>query len=79
MTRRTQSIPNFQIEGLEVSKVILGCDAFISWLCQGGRSPFKGPDGNLNISKVLEVMKVSISYGVEIPEPFVLTLIGAEM
>jgi len=60
-----QNIPSFQIEGVEVSKVILGCDAFISWLYQGGDSPFKGSDGNPDISKVLEVMKVSVSYGVK--------------
>ena len=65
MIRPLQNIPSFQIEGVEVSKVILGCDAFISWLYQGGDSPFKGSGGNLDISKVLEVMKVSVSYGVK--------------
>ena len=59
-----QSIPDFRIEGIQVSKIILGCDDFISWLYQGGDSPFKGSDGNLNVSKVLQVMKTCISYGV---------------
>ena len=65
LARSIQSIPSFRIEGIEASKVILGCDDFISWLYQGGDSPFKGPDGNLNISMVLEVMKTSVSYGVK--------------
>ena len=63
--RSIQTIPSFRLEGIEVSKVILGCDDFISWLYQGGDSPFKGSDGNLNVSKVLEVMKASVSYGVK--------------
>ena len=63
--RSIQPIPSFRLEGIEVSKVILGCDDFISWLYQGGDSPFKGSDGNLNVSKVLEVMKASVSYGVK--------------
>lgn len=65
MIRHIQSVPSFTIEGFAVSKVILGCDAFISWLYQGGDSPFKGSDGKLCISKVLEVMKTSLSYGVK--------------
>ena len=65
MIHSLQNIPSFQIEGVEVSKIILGCDAFISWLYQGGDSPFKGSGGNPDISKVLEVMKVSVSYGVK--------------
>lgn len=65
MAHPVQSVPNFRIEGVEVSKVILGCDAFISWLYQGGDSPFKDSDGNLNFSKVLEVMKTSLNYGVK--------------
>lgn len=65
MIRFVQNIPTFQIEGTEVSRVILGCDAFISWLYQGGDSPFKDPDGNLNVLKVLEVMKASVSHGVK--------------
>jgi len=60
-----QTLPVFRIEAIEVSKVILGCDSFISWLYQGGDSSFKGPDGNLNVPKVLEVMKTSMSYGVK--------------
>jgi hypothetical protein len=65
LIRPLQSIPSFQIEEVEISKVILGCDTFISWLYQGGDSPFKGSDGNPDISKVLEVMKASVSYGVK--------------
>jgi hypothetical protein len=65
LIRPLQNIPSFQIEGVEVSKVILGCDAFISWLYRGGDSPFKGSDGNPDISKVLEVMKTCVSYGVK--------------
>lgn len=37
---------------------------FVFWLYQGGESPFRGPDGNLNVSKVLEVMKASVAHGV---------------
>jgi hypothetical protein len=53
------------MERIDVSRVILGCDAFISWLYQGGDSPFKRPDGNLDVLKALEVMKTSVSYGVK--------------
>ena len=65
MIRSLQNIPSFQIEEIEVSKILLGCDAFTSWLYQGSDSPFKGSGGNLDISKVLEVMKTSVSYGVK--------------
>ena len=65
MVRSIQSIPSFRIEGIEVSKVILGCDGFISWLYQGGDSPFKSSNGNLDVSKVLEVMKTCVNYGVK--------------
>jgi hypothetical protein len=64
LIRSIQKIPNFRIEGTEVSKAILGCDGFISWLYQGGDSPFKSSDGNLDVSKVLGVMQASVSYGV---------------
>ena len=63
MIRPFQNIPSFQIGGIEVSKAILGCDAFISWLYQGGDSPFKGSDGNPDTAKILEVMKTSVGYG----------------
>jgi len=59
-----QKIPSMEIEGVEVSRAILGCDSFISWLYQGGSSPFKGENGNLNVSKVFEVMKTCVSCGV---------------
>lgn len=65
MVYPVRSVPSFRIEGVEVSKVILGCDAFISWLYQGGDSFFKGSDGKLCISKVLEVMKTGVSLGVK--------------
>jgi len=63
--RSVQNIPNFRIDGIEVSRIVLGCDSFISWIYQGGDSPFKSSDGNLNVSKVLEVMKASVSCGVK--------------
>lgn len=65
MIHPLQNIPSFQIEEVEVSKIILGCDAFISWLYQGGDSLFKGSGGKPDISKVVEVMKASVSYGVK--------------
>jgi len=58
------SMPKFRIEEIEISRAILGCDSFISWLYQGGDSSFKGSDGDLNVSKVLEVMKTCVNYGV---------------
>jgi len=65
LIRSIKKIPYFQIEEIQVSKVILGCDHFISWLYRDGYSPFKSPNGNLNVSKVLEVMKTSVKYGVK--------------
>jgi len=65
LIRSIKKIPYFQIEEIQVSKVILGCDPFISWLYRDGYSPFKSPNGNLNVSKVLEVMKTSVKYGVK--------------
>lgn len=59
-----QSVPDFRIERVQVSKIILGCDDFVSWLYQGGDSPFRDSDGNLNVSKVLRVMKMCARYGV---------------
>ena len=58
-----QSVPDFRIERVQVSKIILGCDDFVSWLYQGGDSPFRDSDGNLNVPKVLRVMKSCVSYG----------------
>jgi hypothetical protein len=59
-----QSISRFSIEGVEVTKAILGCDGFISWLYQGGDSPFKGSDGNIDSLKAFEVVKASVECGV---------------
>lgn len=64
MIRSVRDIPCFEIDEVEISRVILGCDAFISWLYQGGDSPFRRPDGSLDVSRVLEVMKTSMNYGV---------------
>lgn len=63
--RSVQDIPSFQIDRVEATRAILGCDAFISWLYQVGASPFRRPDGTLDAEKVLEVMKASLSYGVK--------------
>lgn len=64
MIHPIQRIPQVVIEEVRVSKAILGCDNFIFWLYQGGDSPFKDADGNLNISKVLEVMNACACHGV---------------
>lgn len=53
----------FKIE-VEVSRAILGCDCFISWLHQSGSSIFKRIDGNLDVSKVFDVMRTCVDYGV---------------
>ncbi len=62
--RSVRDVPSFQIDEVEVSRVILGCDAFISWLHQGGDSPFRRADGTLHVPRVLEVMKTSVCCGV---------------
>jgi hypothetical protein len=62
--RPVQSIPTFKIEGVEVSRAILGCDCFVSWLYQGGSSSFQHADGSLNVSRVLDVMRTCVGYGV---------------
>lgn len=54
----------FKIEEVEVSRAILGCDCFISWLYQGGSSLFKRTDGNLDVSKVFDVVRTCVDYGV---------------
>jgi hypothetical protein len=58
------SISSFNVEGVGVTKAILGCDNFISWLYQGGDSPFKRSDGKIDSLKTYEVMKTSVEYGV---------------
>jgi hypothetical protein len=57
-------LPSISIEGTEVSKAILGCDPFISWMFQGGKSPFKGVQGRVNASRVLNVLKAAADCGV---------------
>jgi len=57
-------IPKFRIDEIEVSRAILGCDSFISWFYDGGESPFQRSTGNLDVLKVLEVMKTCVVYGV---------------
>jgi hypothetical protein len=57
-------VQKIKIEGVDVTRAILGCDSFVSWLYEGGDSPFKGADGNVDSSKVLEVMRVSAKCGV---------------
>jgi len=59
-----KSISKFNVEGVEVTRGILGCDSFISWLYEGGGSLFKGSDGKIDSSKTLEVMKTSVECGV---------------
>jgi hypothetical protein len=59
-----QSISRFSIEGVDVTRAILGCDSFISWLYQGGDSPFKGPGGKIDSSRVFEIAKASLECGV---------------
>jgi hypothetical protein len=59
-----KSISKFNVEEVEVTRGILGCDSFISWLYEGGDSLFKGPDGKIDSSKAFEVMKTSIECGV---------------
>jgi hypothetical protein len=51
-------------EGIDVTRAILGCDSFVSWLYQGGDSPFKWHDGKIDSLKALEVMRVSADCGV---------------
>lgn len=78
---RSKSIPKFSINEVEVSRAILGCDAFISWLYPasvGGTknedSYFKDSNGELDASKVLDVMKTCVTYGVtavDLPPPLI--------
>jgi hypothetical protein len=64
LVRFLHGIPIFRIEEIEVSRAILGCDCFISWLYQGGSSLFRGADGNLDVPKVFDVMRTCVDYGV---------------
>jgi hypothetical protein len=59
-----QSIPRFSLEGVDLTKAILGCDNFISWHYHGGDSPFKGSDGEIDSLKTFEVVKTSVDQGV---------------
>lgn len=54
----------FSIEGVDVTRAILGCDSLVSWLYEGDDSRFKGPDGNIDSSKAFEVMRASAECGV---------------
>lgn len=65
MIRCVRDIPSFEIGDVEVTRVILGCDAFISWLYQGGDSSFRRPDGKLDATKALQIMKNTVSCGVK--------------
>jgi hypothetical protein len=64
LTHSLNGVSRFSIEGIEVSRAILGCDGFVSWLHEGGDSPFRNSNGNLDVSKVLGVMKECTAYGV---------------
>jgi hypothetical protein len=64
MSLHLHNISRFSIEGVEVTKAILGCDNFISWMFQGRDSPFKGSNGKIDSVKTYEVMKTSIECGV---------------
>jgi hypothetical protein len=57
-------VRTLSIEGIEVTRAILGCDSFVSWLYQSVDSPFKGSDGKIDRLKTLEVMKASVDQGV---------------
>jgi hypothetical protein len=57
-------VQTLSIEGIEVTRAILGCDSFVSWLYQSAASPFKGSDGKIDRLKALEVMKASVDQGV---------------
>lgn len=57
-------VQRFTIEGIDVTKAILGCDSFVSWLYQGGDSSFKGHDEKIDSLKAFEVMRVSADCGV---------------
>ena len=59
-----QSISKFSIEGVDLTRAILGCDCFISWLYEGGDSPFRGDDGKVNSLRTYEVVKASVDQGV---------------
>jgi hypothetical protein len=59
-----QSISRFSIEGVDVTRAILGCDSFVSWLYQGGDSPFKGSNGRVDSLKAFRVAKTSVDCGV---------------
>jgi hypothetical protein len=59
-----QSISRFSIEGVDLTKAILGCDNFISWLYQGGDSAFRGSGGEINSLKTYEVVRASVDQGV---------------
>lgn len=59
-----QNIHPFRICPIEISRVILGSDPFVFWIHQGGDSPFRNSDDHLDVSKVLEVMKVGVEQGV---------------
>jgi hypothetical protein len=63
-SRRVCAVQTLSIEGIEVTRAILGCDSFVSWLYQGVDSPFKGPDGKIDHLKAFEVMKASVDHGV---------------
>jgi hypothetical protein len=58
------SISTFSIEGVDLTKAILGCDSFISWIYQGGGSSFKASGGVVDSLKTYEVVKVSLDQGV---------------
>jgi hypothetical protein len=59
-----QRISGFSIEGVYVTRAILGCDSFISWLYQNGDSQFKGSNGRIDFLKTFEVAKTSVDCGV---------------
>jgi hypothetical protein len=59
-----QNIPRFNIEGVVLTRAILGCDGFVSWLYEGGDSPFKGTRGDFDSLKTYEVVNASFDQGV---------------
>jgi hypothetical protein len=57
-------VETIRIEGTEVTRSILGCDNFVSWLYQDEDSPFKGSDGKVDFFSTLKVMQACVDYGV---------------
>jgi hypothetical protein len=57
-------VQTIRIEGVEVTRAILGCDNFVSWLYQDGDSLFKRSDGKIDFFRALKVMQACVDHGV---------------